>query len=476
MGSGAVTGGTLGRRGFSAHNRLKPGIALITTILEDRHSAILAAPAENPTADRSHLPARRDRSPRTGRGSPSRYHGRMSRAFSLFMSLYLLSALSCGGDAPQEIRGLWVVRHTLKSEESIRRMVDDASQAGFNTLLVQIRGRGDAFYESRLVPRAENLSEQPDDFDPLAVTIAQARRKGLRIHAWFNVCLVGNLSRVPASSQHVALQHPDWLLLPEKLFPSPGKTPARSASQVSRLQAELRKTRGQGLFLDPTHPGVQAHLVEVVQELLSRYPVDGLHLDYIRYPDARVSFTPAAIDAFARTLPESIGEKARSDPLIDTRRHPDLWSAFRQKSVTELTRQIASAARQTRPQILVSAAVIADREEATTLRGQDWFQWLEEGIVDVVCPMAYRPDMAQFREEIEQARGSSFGHQVWAGIGAYKLESEGVIAQIELTRTLRADGFVIFSYTSLAEEASARVRFLKPIGDFLNPAPKSLSE
>ena len=390
-----------------------------------------------------------------------------SRGFILLLALL---TFSCQAHYPEEIRGLWVVRHTLNSEERIKKMVDDAKRAGFNTLLVQIRGRGDAFYESQLVPKAEGLSGESESFDPLSVVIAEARDKGMQVHAWFNVCLVGNLSKVPTSNQHVTLQHPEWLLRPESLYRSFGDTSIPAKQQVSRLQAEFRKTRGQGLFLDPTNSGARAHLVNVVKELLNKYKVDGLHLDYIRYPDTKTTFTPEAIALFKESIPETLRENSRqvSDPLVVTKQYPDLWAAFRRHSITELTRQISIAAKQTRPKILMSAAVIANREEALTLRGQDWFEWLEQGIVDIVCPMAYRTDNEQFKKEIEEARRSKFGHQVWAGIGSYKLDSDGVLAQIQLTRTLGVGGFVIFSYTSLAEEASARENFLTPIGNFLN--------
>src|SRR5205807_1290821 len=68
---------------------------------------------------------------------------------------------------PNEVRALWVVRNTLTSPETIHRMVESAATAGFNTLIVQVRGRGDAYYRSRWEPRAVELKDQPPDFDPL---------------------------------------------------------------------------------------------------------------------------------------------------------------------------------------------------------------------------------------------------------------------------------------------------------------------
>ena len=88
-----------------------------------------------------------------------------------------------------EIRGLWVVRSTMTSEEEIRDMVEDAATAGFNTIVVQIRGRADAFYRSQLEPRAETV-QGPEDFDPLALAIQEGHRRGMAVHAWVNTHLV----------------------------------------------------------------------------------------------------------------------------------------------------------------------------------------------------------------------------------------------------------------------------------------------
>src|SRR5262245_4540523 len=94
--------------------------------------------------------------------------------------LLLLSLLACpslaqsklpDGPSSGEVRALWVVRTTLTSPDKIRAMVKAAADSGFNTLIVQIRGRGDAYYNSRVEPRATELKDQPASFDPLAVTL-----------------------------------------------------------------------------------------------------------------------------------------------------------------------------------------------------------------------------------------------------------------------------------------------------------------
>src|SRR6185503_13340820 len=113
-----------------------------------------------------------------------------------------------------EVRALWFVRTTLTSPEKIRTMVNKAADNGFNTIIVQVRGRGDAYYRSRREPRAIELKDQPLDFDPLATTLTEAKARGLKVHAWINTSLLANLDALPADPKHVYNKHPDWLAIP----------------------------------------------------------------------------------------------------------------------------------------------------------------------------------------------------------------------------------------------------------------------
>src|SRR5262249_19443365 len=84
----------------------------------------------------------------------------------------------------RETRALWVVRTTMAAPESVRSLVQRAKETGFTDLIVQVRGRGDAYYDSSIEPRAEALTQQPVGFDPLALTIEEAHRHGIKVHAW----------------------------------------------------------------------------------------------------------------------------------------------------------------------------------------------------------------------------------------------------------------------------------------------------
>src|SRR5262249_35038434 len=112
--------------------------------------------------------------------------------------------------SPVETRALWVLRSSLTSPASIGTLVRTAREQGFNTLLVQVRGRGDAYYKSALEPRAADLSRQPASFDPLATVLAAARQAGIRVHAWVSVDLVSSAVDLPASPDHLVYKHPEW--------------------------------------------------------------------------------------------------------------------------------------------------------------------------------------------------------------------------------------------------------------------------
>jgi uncharacterized lipoprotein YddW (UPF0748 family) len=179
-------------------------------------------------------------------------------SFLLAAALALASTLQA---APGEMRGAWVPRTALAKPESVDAVVDDAARAGLNALFVQVRGRGDALYRSAIVPRSEVLRGQPPAFDPLARMLARARARGLQVHAWINVLLAGGFG-VPLPAGHVALVHPDWLMVPRSTARAALDAPLVS---LSSLVEGARNPDVEGLYLSPANPAVAAHLESVVR-------------------------------------------------------------------------------------------------------------------------------------------------------------------------------------------------------------------
>ena len=360
--------------------------------------------------------------------------------------------------AQDEVRALWVVRTTLTSPTAVAAMVGAARTSGFNTLLVQIRGRADAYYASGLEPRPLALAAQPV-FDPLATTIALAHEAGLQVHAWINVNLVGGVNELPSAPDHVIYRHPEWLMVPRALTGTLADVDPRSPEYLGRLTRYVRAqpTELEGLYLSPMTGGAIDYTSSVVRDIVERYDVDGVHFDYARYPTDDFDYSREALAAFRHSVTADLtpGEARRADgrlaeePLFYTRAYSERWRAFRTARLTALMARLRQTVKGVKPSALVSAAVAPDLTEAATRRLQDWRGWLESDLIDIVCPMAYTTDGAAFASQIAAARQTAGRHPLWAGIGAYRLSPAQIVENVRTARRLGVGGIALFSYDTL---------------------------
>jgi len=384
---------------------------------------------------------------------------RLAHATVVVAALYGLTIIGAAGPSASEVRALWVTRASLSSPETIQQMVASASAHGFNTLFVQVRGRGDAYYNRGLEVRSPALASQSAAFDPLADTLARAREAGLRVHAWVNVNLVSSATELPASREHVIYEHPEWLMVPRELGPELLAIEPRSPEYLGRLARWTRANTEsvEGLYVSPVHAGAHEHIVSIVADLVTRYAVDGIHLDYVRYPRADFDYSREAVRAFETDMRAQVApaERARVtaleeiDPYAWPEAFPVEWRLFRQSRLTALVTRVRSTAARLRPGVIVSAAVVPDAEAAVSEKLQDWRTWLENGFVDALCPMAYTQDATVFADQIRAVRALAGSKPVWAGIGAYRLSAPETIANISAARRLGASGVILFSYDSL---------------------------
>lgn len=371
-----------------------------------------------------------------------------------------------------EVRALWVVRHTMTSPDAVRDMVRRAKENGFTDLIVQVRGRGDAYYDSQLEPRAEDLVGQPPGFDPLALTLDEAHRVGIKVHAWINIYLVASFESLPRNRSHLLYQHPEWLMVPRGLASELYGIEPRSQVYLNRLVEYTRENQAdvEGLFISPAHPAVKDNLYNLWLEVAQKYEVDGLHFDYVRYPNTNYDFSRTSLERFRQELEKNLeGENreflssaADSDPLLFATTFPDRYAQFQRQQVSELVERIYKGVKKVKPHAVISAAVFANDDDALRTRFQDWKHWLRAGWLDAVCPMAYTPETESFRRLIANAKTYAAGKQVWAGIGAFKQPAESALEKVRVTREVGAQGFILFSYDS-----SVKASDLNPQGDYL---------
>jgi uncharacterized lipoprotein YddW (UPF0748 family) len=385
-----------------------------------------------------------------------------SGAVALVLSL--LAAAPSAQPRTDEVRGLWVLRTSLTSRQSIAAMVRAARDAGFNTLLVQVRGRGEAYYRSAIEPRASDIEAPEADFDPLRTTLDLAHRAGLRVHAWVNVDLVSSAVTLPRSRAHIALRHPEWLMVPAPLAASLRALDARSPAYLGALARWTRSAElVEGLYLSPIPHASQEYTASVVAELASSYALDGIHLDYVRYPNENFDYSSAALAAFrwsalsGRTASERLrlDDAAKKDATAWAKALPEEWSDFRRRRLTDLVVRLRGVVRAARPNAIFSAAVVPDAYDARNERFQDWGAWAELGYLDAVCPMAYTPDAAEFAAQVARARTILGDRPLWPGIGAYRLAASETVDRIRVSRRAGVEGILVFSYDSVASHAKS---------------------
>jgi uncharacterized lipoprotein YddW (UPF0748 family) len=333
---------------------------------------------------------------------------------------------------------LWVLRDAIVTRASIDSVVSRAQAMGVRGLLVQVVGRGDAYYRSSLLPRPEVLLRAPADFDPLAEVIVRAHRAGLEVHAWVNCLLVWSAPRRPRDPRHVVNEHPEWIA-----------AMADGRRMTALDDRDRRMLQVEGVFLSPAHPRVRAHLGAVAHEIAAHYAVDGIHLDYIRQPGVAIGFDPTTRARFAL---ESGVDPERFADLEPARRASvdSAWTAFQRDQVTDVVRAVRESVETARPGLPLSAAVIADTVTAERANAQCWRDWVRDGLLDRVYLMCYAPSVQRVMDQLA-AFGRELGTtgRVVPGIAVFNTSPSAAAFKILGARTLGFPLVALYSYDSL---------------------------
>lgn len=428
------------------------------------------------------------------RGRPAGFRA----SIRLFLSVCLLATLAWAAastdcrafaaeGAPAPAAGsarlyLWVIRDALEDTTRLAILADSARSAGCTDLLIQVRGRGEAYYRSSSEPAPAALENAPPAgikaggrpseislrYDPLAAAIRLARERGMRVHAWFNVFLAGKWKGNGA--RNVIVRHPEW-----KARLADG----RSLEELS--SAERRRAGVEGIYMSPGNPEVIAYLEGAVRELVLRYDLDGLHLDYIRYPYADAGYDEASrraylIDDFGGPIPGQAGGASgagEGDHAGEADEGSaagkageageaggewmDHWDRWKMEQVSRAVERIADAARSASPGIEVTAAVIPDPAAARRACSQDWPRWLREGWIDAALLMAYTksPDRLEkwLREGANEAGASG---RIVAGLGLHKIDGRGAAEVFERARRTGSGALALFSHVEFMRSAELR--------------------
>ncbi|MCX8052590.1 MAG: family 10 glycosylhydrolase [Armatimonadetes bacterium] len=325
-----------------------------------------------------------------------------------------------------EFRGAWVTAWTsgFFTAEEIDNTIAAAKKAKLTALFIQVRKNGDAYYTSATEPRGDGIAA---DFDPLATMIKKAHAAGLQVHAWVNAVRMWSAKTPPTDPRHIVNRHPEWI----------------------NKDADGAERATEGLYLDPGIPEAREYIASVIEEIAKNYKVDGIHLDYIRYPGKNWGYSEAAL----RNYYAATGCSTKPDP------DDPKWLHWKRDQVTELVKLIRRKVKAVRPKILLSASTITWGKCPIDFRHskpyayvcQDWRKWLAEGLIDANCPMNYKQESnaeqaASFRKWLRGFVRWSSGKPTYVGVEVHINQTAEIMRQIDAIRRAKLGGFMLFSF------------------------------
>jgi uncharacterized lipoprotein YddW (UPF0748 family) len=318
--------------------------------------------------------------------------------------------------ATPEFRAFWC--HSafgvdgIEWDEAIRRL----AESGFNAILPNMLWGGVAFYDSSVLPVESQVARRGDQ---IAKCLAACRKYGVQIHIWKVNWNLGNAA-------------PKEFLL-------------RMRAE-KRLQANMQGKEEP--WLCPSDPRNQQLEIASMVEVARKYDVDGIHFDYIRYPDGEHCFCTGCRERFERAAGVRFKQWPQ-DALPGGTLQPQ-WIEWRRGNITAVVKAVSQQARAVKPGIKISAAVFPNWDRDRDSIGQDWTLWCEKSYLDFVCPMDYTTSTRSFKNMVEQQLKWAGRVPCYPGIGVSASTSrfgpDQVIDQIKTTRQLKTSGFTIFNY------------------------------
>ena len=372
----------------------------------------------------------------------------------LFLSLIILFLLPAGRlygqfiDAPKrEHRAVWLttikgldwpiesivgITREAEQKEALRVILDSLQAININTILLQTRVRGDVIYPSAIEPFSSVFTGKhgvAPSYDPLAFAIKECHKRGMQLHAWLVTIPLGDAAHVKAHGKQ--------------------SLPAKRPDQCTKFKGTW--------YMEPSHPATAEHLSALVEEIVNHYDVDGIHFDYIRYPEGNDSY------------PDGV--------LYNRNRRGMSKADWRRSNITHLMSTLYAKVKSLKPWVCVSAATLGKHADTSRYSSYGWNayhtvyqeakEWMRTGIVDAIFPMLYYTGQ-HFYPFVTDWYEGSYGRHVVAGMGTYQLhpdekdwELEEIVRQLNVVRAHPIEGAAQFRSRFVTDN-------IKGIYDYLN--------
>ena len=359
--------------------------------------------------------------------------------------------------AQSEIRAMWFDRGTIvkaKSEADLVKIFDRIASAGINTVFFETLNSSYTIYPSKVAPQQNPLIE---GWDPLEAAIKIAHERDIELHAWLWTFAAVNkrhntILNLPYHHLGPVLsQRPEW---------------AMTDHQGSRFHYSSGK-----VFLDPANSEVRGYLQSLIAEIANNYDVDGIHLDYIRYPFQ--SPTGKVTYGYGKASREQFERQTGYDPAKLNPYHPlwSKWIEFRTEQVDTFVKEVSQQLRQIDTDLTLSTAVfpMPKRDRLSKIQ-QGWETWVRKEWIDMLVPMTYSQDAEQLQsvtspllEEFSQGKAL-----LLPGIRLLNMSDVVALDQMQLLRGLSTEGYSLFAAENL--DSSLTTIFNQTQGDRLPPS------
>jgi len=344
-------------------------------------------------------------------------------------------------DGP-EFRALWITRFEWPSKDpneckqKIVRIFEDMQNANFNAAVFQVRGCAETLYPSKLEPWSHLLDAKDPGFDPLAFALDEAHKRGIQLHAYINPMPLFLTKNKQPSPDHA----------PNHLFFRHGPD-SNEPWVCCDQEGNLMNAKSAGYwYLSPGIPEVHKYLREVVRDLVTRYEIDGIHLDRIRYPGKRYSHDPISEERFLGR-----GNPNRLE-----------WANWQREQLDKLINDLYAEVKDIRPGVAVSCAAwgIYNRYHIKGYYNfssgyhdyyQDTWNWIRLGAMDYLMPMIYwdipesKPNYHELIDDFVEGVGKDC---IVGGQRTFKTEGDTPenVREILYGRKKGIAGSVLFAY------------------------------
>ncbi len=350
------------------------------------------------------------------------------RGFVLASLVVLLSGIA-SGQTETELRGVWLAwaGANIPSKDRIADVMDKIAAANFNTVYIDVWRYSYPYFQSEEYFDVTGFFTDPalpEGRDILQEAIAEGHRNGLHVEAWFEYGFVAGL----VGHLNYYNVYPEWFA--EK----------RDGSQIFGGSVEFR-------WLSHVNPNGQQFLIDLVQEVITNYDVDGVELDRVRYPELDCGYDAETVAVYQAENGGASPPTNIADPG---------WKSWRAAKLTEFMAACYDSFKTVNPNIPVSNAPIVYPFGFDNFC-QDWRPWINNGHLDFVTPQIYRATNAQYRNDLSvQLNQVNNNALVYPGIGTIvngvEVATGEIIKMIEETRNRNLPGHVLWFVDTVEDD------------------------